>query len=138
MSFTPPSATSASLLDAIAEMAAPATRPTTRHGRRDARGAGTFAAGVFAPLNRIGDTIGARWDNGVVTMPDGFQPAYAAFVEGGWMSLAAPEAHGGQGLPLALAAAVMEDLNAANIGFSLCPMLTLGAIEALETTARTN
>jgi 3-(methylthio)propanoyl-CoA dehydrogenase len=95
-------------------------------------GAAAFAQGVFAPLDRIGDAIGARWDNGTVTMPEGFKAAYAQFVEGGWMSLAAPEAHGGQGLPLSLSAVLMEDLNAANLGFALCPMLSMGAIEALE------
>jgi alkylation response protein AidB-like acyl-CoA dehydrogenase len=95
-------------------------------------GAAQFAQGQFAPLDRIGDTIGARWKDGVVTMPPGFHEAYAAFVEGGWSTLAAPVEAGGQGLPLALSAALMEDLNAANVGFALCPMLSLGAIEALE------
>jgi len=95
-------------------------------------GAAQFAEGEFAPLDCIGDTVGARWSDGVVTMPDGFKAAYAAFVEGGWMSLAAPVEAGGQGLPLSLSAALMEDLNAANLGFALCPMLSMGAIEALE------
>ncbi|WP_309611961.1 acyl-CoA dehydrogenase family protein [Sphingomonas sp.] len=95
-------------------------------------GAAQFAEGQFAPLDRIGDTVGARWSDGVVTMPEGYRAAYAAFVEGGWMTLAAPVAAGGQGLPLALSAALMEDLNAANVGFALCPMLSMGGIEALE------
>ena len=95
-------------------------------------GAAQFAAGEFAPLDRIGDTVGSKWADGVVTTPPGFKDAYAAFVEGGWMTLAAPVEVGGQGLPLALSAALMEDLNAANIGFALCPMLSMGAIEALE------
>ncbi|MDQ3143715.1 MAG: acyl-CoA dehydrogenase [Pseudomonadota bacterium] len=95
-------------------------------------GAAALAEGEFAPLDRIGDTVGARWDNGAVRTPDGFKAAYAAFVEGGWMTLGAPEKHGGQGLPLALSAALMENLNAANLGFALCPMLSMGAIEALE------
>jgi alkylation response protein AidB-like acyl-CoA dehydrogenase len=95
-------------------------------------GAAELAEGEFAPLDRIGDTVGARWDNGRVTMPDGYKAAWQAFVDGGWMSLAAPEQWGGQGLPLALSAALMEDLNAANIGFALCPMLSMGAIEALD------
>ena len=94
-------------------------------------GAAALAEGEFAPLDRIGDTVGARWDNGIVRMPDGFRAAYDALIEGGWMTLSAPEAAGGQGLPLALSAALMEDLNAANIGFALLPMLSLGAIEAL-------
>ena len=95
-------------------------------------GAAQFAAGEFAPLDRIGDTVGSKWADGVVTTPPGFKDAYSAFVEGGWMTLAAPVEVGGQGLPLALSAALMEDLNAANIGFALCPMLSMGAIEALE------
>ena len=95
-------------------------------------GAAQFAEGQFAPLDRIGDTVGSRWVDGKVITPDGFKAAYQAFVEGGWMTLAAPEEFGGQGLPLALSAALMEDLNAANIGFALCPMLSMGAIEALQ------
>jgi len=95
-------------------------------------GAAQFAEGEFAPLDRIGDTVGAKWSAEGVAMPAGFRAAYAAFVEGGWMTLAAPTEAGGQGLPLALSAALMEDLNAANLGFALCPMLSMGAIEALE------
>jgi 3-(methylthio)propanoyl-CoA dehydrogenase len=96
-------------------------------------GAATFAAGEFAPLNWTGDTIGAKWDNGEVTMPPGFREAYRAYVEGGWGSLDGPEAFGGQGLPFSLATVVLEDLGAANMAFTLCPMLTVGAIEALAT-----
>ena len=95
-------------------------------------GAAQLAEGEFAPLDRIGDTVGAKWTPGGVVMPAGFKAAYQAFVDGGWMTLAAPEAYGGQGLPLALSAALMEDLNAANIGFALLPMLSMGAIEALQ------
>ena len=95
-------------------------------------GAAQLAEGEFAPLDRIGDTVGAKWTPDGVVMPQGFKAAYSAFVEGGWMTLSAPEEFGGQGLPLALSAALMEDLNAANIGFALLPMLSMGAIEALR------
>jgi alkylation response protein AidB-like acyl-CoA dehydrogenase len=95
-------------------------------------GAGAFAAGAFAPLNRIGDQTGARWSVEGVTMPPGFREAYAAYVEAGWGTLAGPAEHGGQGLPLTLATVVMEDLGSANMAFSLCPMLSAGAIEALS------
>jgi len=94
-------------------------------------GAGAFAAGEYAPLNRIGDQVGARWQDGQVTMPKGFRSAYQAFVESGWGSINGPTAFGGQGLPYALATVVMEDLGSANMGFSLINMLTPGAIEAL-------
>jgi len=95
-------------------------------------GAAALAEGEFAPLDRVGDMVGARWNNGAVTMPEGFKAAWNSFVEGGWMTLAAPEHHGGQGLPYVLSAALMDNLNAANVGFALCPMLSMGAIEALE------
>ncbi len=95
-------------------------------------GAGAFAVGEFAPLNRIGDTEGARWTDGRVTLPDGYKAAYRAYVEGGWGSLDGPEAFGGQGLPFSLATIVLEDLGTANMAFTLCPMLTVGAIEAIS------
>src|SRR5688572_2187089 len=95
-------------------------------------GAGAFAAGEFAPLNRVGDAVGARWSDGAVTMPPGFREAYRAYVDGGWGTLAGPPEHGGQGLPLALAVVVMEVLGSANMGFSLIMMLTPAAVEALK------
>ena len=96
-------------------------------------GAGAFAAGEFAPLNRSGDTVGARWADGAVRMPEGYRAAYEAYVEGGWGSLDGPEAFGGQGLPFSLATVVLEDMGTANMAFTLCPMLTVGAIEAIHT-----
>ncbi|MDQ8757903.1 acyl-CoA dehydrogenase [Sphingosinicella sp. LHD-64] len=95
-------------------------------------GAGAFAAGEFAPLNRSGDEIGAQWSPDGVTMPPGFREAYRAYVEGGWGTLAGPPEQGGQGLPLTLATVVMEDLGSANMGFSLVMMLTPGSVEALR------
>jgi alkylation response protein AidB-like acyl-CoA dehydrogenase len=95
-------------------------------------GAGAFAAGAFAPLNRVGDQVGAKWSPDGVAMPPGFHEAYRAYVEGGWGTLSGPPEHGGQGLPLTLATVVMEDLGSANMAFSLVMMLTPGAVEALQ------
>ena len=95
-------------------------------------GIGQFAAGEFAPLARIGDTQGAKLINGTVRLPDGYAEAYQAYVEQGWNAIAASEHFGGQGLPFSLAACVLENLGAANLGFALLPMLTVGAIEAIE------
>ena len=94
-------------------------------------GAGAFAAKHYAPLNRVGDTVGAQWLDGAVTMPAGFREAYRAFVEGGWGSIDVDTEHGGHGLPFCLFTAMFESLGAANMGFSLVNMLTSGAIEAL-------
>ncbi len=96
-------------------------------------GAGAFAAGEWAPLNRVGDAQHARWNDGSVTMPAGFKEAYRAYVDGGWGTLDGPVDFGGQGLPFALASVVLEDLGSANMAFALCPMLTVGAIEAIMT-----
>ena len=94
--------------------------------------AGELAAGVLEPLNRTGDVQGSQLRNGRVVSPDGFPAAYKAFAEGGWNSLAADPAFGGQGLPKALELAVFEMINAANMAFALCPTLTQAAIEALQ------
>jgi len=94
-------------------------------------GAGAFAADVLAPLNRPGDIAGATLENGQVRTAPGFAEAYRRFSEGGWNGLAADPAYGGQGLPKALEIAVFEMVQAANMAFGLCPMLTQAAIEAL-------
>ena len=95
-------------------------------------GVGQFAAGEFAPLNRAGDLEGAKLENGVVRLPDGFKQAYDAYVEQGWNSIASTTDYGGQGLPFTLSCNVLENLGAANMAFNLLPMLSVGAIEALE------
>ncbi len=93
--------------------------------------AAKFASQVLAPINRQGDTVGCTWHDGEVTTPPGAKEAYQQFVLGGWNGLSAPAEHGGQQLPRLVAAAVTEMGMAANLGFSLCPMLTAGAVEAL-------
>ena len=95
-------------------------------------GVGQFAAGEFAPLNRVGDLEGAKLENGVVRLPDGYAEAYAHYVEQGWNAIASPAEFGGQGLPFTLACNVLENLGTANMAFNLLPMLSVGAIEALE------
>ncbi|MCC6927142.1 acyl-CoA dehydrogenase [Novosphingobium sp.] len=95
-------------------------------------GIGQFAAGEFAPLNRKGDLEGARLANGNVHLPEGFAQAYQAYVEQGWNAISGDPAHGGQGLPFTLASNVIENLGAANMAFTLLPLLTVGAIEAIS------
>ena len=94
--------------------------------------AARFAEGVLAPLDRSGDTTGARWGDGRVTVPEGFAAAHRAFADAGWIGLAADVAHGGQGLPAVLGLAAHELFTSANFAFGLCPMLTQDAILLLE------
>ena len=94
-------------------------------------GVGEFAASEFAPLNRIGDTVGARLIGGDVIMPEGYVAAYKSYVANGWGSINAPAAFGGQGLPFALALMALDSLGAANMAFALCPILSVGSIESI-------
>jgi alkylation response protein AidB-like acyl-CoA dehydrogenase len=94
-------------------------------------GAAAMADDVLAPLNRGGDKVGAKFENGQVIAAPGFAEAYKNYREGGWTSLAAGVEHGGQGLPKAVSIAVFEMVHAANMAFGLCPMLSEAAIEAL-------
>jgi len=94
--------------------------------------AGRFANAVLSPLNGIGDQNGATLDNGVVRTAPGFADAYGQFVEGGWNGVPFDPDHGGGGLPWVVTVALSEIWNAANMSFSLCPLLNQGATELLQ------
>ena len=51
--------------------------------------AGRFATEVLAPLNRVGDTYGTQFKDGVVTTAPGWKEAYNGWREGGWNAVAA-------------------------------------------------
>ncbi|MDN3496796.1 acyl-CoA dehydrogenase [Planococcus sp. APC 4015] len=97
--------------------------------------AGDFAASVIAPLERTGDQVGARLDDGQVHLPDGFAEAYKAFVDAGWVTAEAPVSAGGDGLPGGIRAGLSEMWNASNAAFALCWLLTAGQIHALDAAA---
>ena len=119
---------------AIGELAATETFAAASDDLIDAvlDGIGRQAAGEWAPLTRLGDTVGARWTPDGVTMPAGYRDAYQNYVAGGWATIGVAEAHGGQGLPFVIQTAVLETLGTADLALALCPILTLGAIEALS------
>ncbi|MBL8472855.1 MAG: acyl-CoA dehydrogenase [Rhodocyclaceae bacterium] len=94
--------------------------------------AAKLAANVIAPINRAGDTNGSRWADRQVTTPPGWSDAYQQFVDGGWCGLGSNPEYGGQGMPKLVSAAVAEMWKSANMAFALCPMLTIGATEAIE------
>jgi alkylation response protein AidB-like acyl-CoA dehydrogenase len=94
--------------------------------------AAKFAHEVLGPLNEVGDREGVKLVDGKVVVPTGAAEAYRQFAEAGWNSVAFDPDYGGQGMPWALTTALQEIWNAANMAFSLCPLLTQGAIEALQ------
>ena len=96
---------------------------------------GRFASKVLSPLNHTGDREGAQWVDYRVATPAGFKEAYQQYVAAGWNGLGCDPEFGGQGMPKLIVAAVQEMWRSANLSFSLAPLLTVGAIEALTLCA---
>jgi len=95
--------------------------------------ASKFATDVLDPLNATGDREGSvLQDDGTVKTPKGFKEAYKQYCENGWNGLTKSAEYGGQGLPQLVSCAVEEMWHSANLAFDLCPLLTQGAIEAIE------
>jgi acyl-CoA dehydrogenase len=94
--------------------------------------AGRLAGEVIAPLNRVGDTFGTPFKDGVVTTAPGWREAYKTWREGGWNGLAAPSEWGGQALPQSINIACIEMWNSAAMAFAVGPLLTIAAIDALH------
>jgi alkylation response protein AidB-like acyl-CoA dehydrogenase len=94
--------------------------------------AGKLGAEVLEPLNTVGDRTGSKLVDGRIVTPPGWREAYAQYVAGGWNGLGAPAKWGGQELPQVVATAAAEIWDSANLSFGLCPLLTHGAIDALE------
>lgn len=97
--------------------------------------AGKLSGDIIAPTNTVGDAEGAVLSGNDVKTPDAFKPMHQAFVEGGWSTLSADPELGGQGLPASLEIAVTEMVTSANMAYSLQPLLTSGAIQAIDAHA---
>jgi alkylation response protein AidB-like acyl-CoA dehydrogenase len=93
---------------------------------------GRFMNEVFAPTNVAGDQEGLTWSPDGVQTPASFKPAYAKYVAAGWQGLNADSHFGGADMPLAVFSSTQEFMIAANGSLSMCPGLTIGAIDALE------
>ncbi|HET6953840.1 MAG TPA: acyl-CoA dehydrogenase [Acidimicrobiales bacterium] len=125
------------VLENIVDLPALATLPGFEHADPETvygvlEESGRFFAQEFAPLNRVGDVQHSRRnDDGSVTTPDGFARAYGRYVQAGWAGVPFPAEYGGGGFPWLVAIAMQEMLTSANMGFSLCPLLTQGAIDML-------
>ncbi|HEX6794111.1 MAG TPA: acyl-CoA dehydrogenase [Casimicrobiaceae bacterium] len=126
------------VMNELAGLAQVATLPGFQDATPDTVGvvleeASRFATEVLDPLNAAGDRQGSKLlPDGNVKTPDGFKAAYRQFIEGGWNGVNKPGEYGGQHLPQLVAAAIEEMWHAANMAFDLCPLLTQGAIDAIE------
>jgi alkylation response protein AidB-like acyl-CoA dehydrogenase len=138
MSFKAPLADMLFTLEHVANLGAVAKLPGFEDAGIDTARAvldecARFNEEVVAPLNVTGDLQPSTLENGVVTTPPGFREAFRQYAEGGWQGIQHPADFGGQGLPKLIGTPCIEILNAANLSFALCPLLTDGAIEALLT-----
>ena len=138
MTYTAPLKDMLFVIDELADLDAIAALPGFEDATRDTAQAvleenARFCQDVVAPLNRVGDTAPSSWKDGVVTTTKGFKEAFKSYADAGWQGVQHGADYGGQGLPKLIAAPCIEMLNAANMSFALCPLLTDGAIEALMT-----
>jgi alkylation response protein AidB-like acyl-CoA dehydrogenase len=137
MTYTAPLADMRFALREVAGLGKIASLPGYEHATDDTidavlEEAAKLAGNGLAPLNRDGDKVGAKLENGVVRTAPGFTGIYKEFVEGGWNSLPFDPEFGGQGMPWLLAATVQEMWQAANMGFGLVLLLNQGAIDAIH------
>jgi len=138
MSYTAPLKDMLFVVNELANLDAIAALPGFEDATRDTAQAvleenARFVQDVVAPLNRAGDLAPSSWKDGVVTTTAGFKEAFRQYAEAGWQGVQHEVEFGGQGLPKLVATPCIEMLNAANLSFALCPLLTDGAIEALMT-----
>ncbi len=120
----------------LADLAAVAALPGHQEASDDLleailREAAKIGEEVLAPINKSGDIEGVKLVDGQVQTATGWKEAYATFIQGGWNGLPFPPHRGGQGLPWLMATAIQEIWHASNMAFSLCTLLTQGAIEAI-------
>ncbi|SEP11024.1 hypothetical protein SAMN02800692_3743 [Luteibacter sp. UNC138MFCol5.1] len=96
--------------------------------------AARFTEQVLSPLNASGDAEGCHYDKATasVTTPKGFREAYRQYADGGWTGLTASEASGGQGLPATVGVLAKEMIDSANLAWGIYPLLSHGAIDAIE------
>ena len=135
--YAPPLADMRFVLENLVDLAALSGLPGYEHADPEMvfgilEESGRFFAQEYAPLNRVGDTQHSRRNgDGSVTTPDGFRAAYRRYVEAGWAGVPFPSEYGGGGFPWLIAVSMQEMMTAANMAFSLCPLLTQGAIDML-------
>ncbi len=93
--------------------------------------AARFAREKVAPGWQEADRHGASYANGTVTLPPHYRQLMKDWIDSGWQGVSAPAEHGGQALPHAIWAAVLELVSAADMAFFLGPVLTAGAVDLL-------
>ncbi|MDY0001275.1 MAG: acyl-CoA dehydrogenase, partial [Polyangia bacterium] len=87
---------------------------------------------VFGPMSLEGDKIGAKWENGKVTMPPGTKEAWELMRENQYIGMNMPSEWGGMDLPQLIFTAIQDLFVGANPALALTPMLTVGTGHLIE------
>jgi alkylation response protein AidB-like acyl-CoA dehydrogenase len=91
-----------------------------------------FINAEIAPLDLIGDEVGAKLKNGRVRMPPEMVTAYKRYAEAGWPGLCAPEEFGGMDLPHVFGAVLADMLAGACISYEMVLSLAQGCIRTIK------
>lgn len=91
-----------------------------------------FAKTALAPINKLGDEVGVKFENGKVIMPDEFKSVYNKYAEAGWIGISSNPEFGGQGFPQVIGTSTAEVFVGANVSFTMAPGLTKAAADLLE------
>ncbi|MBA2664171.1 MAG: acyl-CoA dehydrogenase [Bradymonadaceae bacterium] len=91
-----------------------------------------FSLEKLAPSNEEADAIGARFENGQVTVPQAYHTIHKDFCESGWFAPVHNPEYGGQGLPNVIGVALIEMFVAANSSYMFIPGLSVAAAHLIE------
>ncbi|MFZ1983346.1 MAG: acyl-CoA dehydrogenase [Desulfatitalea sp.] len=91
-----------------------------------------LAVKELLPIQKEGDEIGCRLENGKVTTPESFKRAWELFKEGEWVGTSMSAEWGGQGMPHVVATAAGDYFSGANFAFMMYIGLTNGAASLIE------
>ncbi len=92
----------------------------------------SLAEKLFAPHNRKGDEHEPLYENGSATLIPEVKPAVDAFLDAGFLNATRSFEQGGMQLPTLLSQACFAHFQAANVGSSAYPFLTMGAANLIE------
>ena len=92
----------------------------------------SLAEKLFAPHNRKGDEHEPLYENGSATLIPEVKPAVDAFLDAGFLNATRSFEQGGMQLPTLLSQACFAHFQAANVGSSAYPCLTMGAANLIE------
>ncbi len=94
-----------------------------------------FAETTLAPLNGVGDRVGAQMLDGRVRLPPGFVDGFSQYAEAGWLGIDAPARFGGMALPLVLQAACGSLFDRGCMALMMAAGSARGAIHLLDAGA---